>query len=122
MVTIAFHKDMTVPKWAAKPVSWQVLSIASEFGRAEDSLAKGSTEPFKKSLERAFELIDLTVEVNRSNFEFVRELLRFREVLAGIYADPEPTARFNEMRILSRTLLTLDPEAYNLLGSNSARS
>ncbi len=116
MVTIAFHKDMTVEKWASKPVSWQVLSIASELGRAESSLKDGLLEPFKASLERGFELIDLTAEANSANAGFVKEILRFREVLAGIYIAPVAKAHVAEFRALVKVLLTLDPEAYNLLG------
>ncbi|MFA7254872.1 MAG: hypothetical protein WC133_02070 [Candidatus Omnitrophota bacterium] len=115
MVTIAFHKDMTIEKWASKPVSWQVLSIASEMGRAESSLKGGLWEPFKASLERTLELIDLTVEANLSNGEFVLEMLRFREVLAGFYMDPAK-APVAEFKSLTKVLLTLDPGAYNLLG------
>lgn len=116
MVTIVFHKDITPEKWASKPRSWQVLSIASELGRAESSLKNGLPEPFKASLERGFELIDLTVEVNSSEGNFIKEMLRFREVLAGIYIDPNPHARLAEFRSLMKVLLTLEPEAYNLLG------
>ncbi len=116
MVTITFHKDMTLEKWASKPVSWQILSIASEMGRAETSLKSCLWEPFKASLERTLELIDLTVEANLPNGEFVREVLRFREVLAEIYIDPVAKANAAEFKSLMKVLLTLDPEAYNLLG------
>jgi hypothetical protein len=116
MVTIAFHKDMTLEKWASKPVSWQVLSIASEMGRAEASLKSRLWEPFRASLERTLELIDLTVEANLSSGEFVREMLRFREVLAAVYADPASPADTGEFRALTKVLLTLEPGAYNLLG------
>ena len=116
MVTISFHKDLTLQKWAAKPVSWQVLSIASELGRAESSLKSGLGDPFKASLDRGFELIDLTVEANKSKADFVREMLRFREVLGEIYIDPAWKSRAGEFRSLIKVLLTLDPGADNLLG------
>ena len=116
MVTIAFHKDMTPEKWASKPLSWQILSIASELSRAQASLEKGMTEPFRASMDRGFELIDLTVEANVSLGEFAREMLRLRELLAEFYIDPDPCARAVEFKSLVRVLLTLDPGAYNLLG------
>jgi len=119
MVTIAFHKDMTLEKWASKPLSWQILSIASELGRAEASLKKGLLEPFRASLDRGFELIDLTVAANTSSGNFLRELLYFREVLAGIYVDAAPQNRAYEFQSLLKAFLTLEPEAYNLLGADS---
>lgn len=73
-------------------------------------------DSFKASLERGFELIDLTVETNLTNVVFVREMLRFREVLAGIYVDPVAKAQAAEFKSLIKVLLTLDPDAYNLLG------
>ncbi len=119
MVTIAFHKDLTPEKWASQPLSWQVLSIASELGRAETSLTQGLWDPFKTSLERGFELVDLTVEAHRSHEGLLKELLRFREVLAGFYVDPAPGTRAADFKTLTQVLLTLDPEAYNLLGAAS---
>ena len=116
MVTIAFHKDMTLEKWASKPPSWQVLSIASELGRAESALKCGLLESFKASLERVLELIDLTVEANLTNGGFIGEMLRFREVLAGIYVDPSPQSYAGQFKSLTKVLLTLEPGAYNLLG------
>ena len=116
MVTIAFHKDMTLEKWASKPASWQILNIASELGRAESSLRNGLWEAFKASLDRGFELIDLTVEANVERDGFLRELLRFREVLASFYIDADIASRADEFKVLTKELLTLDPGAYNLLG------
>jgi hypothetical protein len=116
MVTVAFHKDITPEKWAARPASWQVLSIASEMGRAEASLKNRLPKPFKASLERTLELIDLTVEANLARGEFVREMLRFREVLAEVYVDSTHSMNASKFRFLTKILLTLDPGAYNLLG------
>lgn len=116
MVTIAFHKGMTLEKWASKPVSWQVLSIVSEMARAEASLKNHLLEPFRASLERALELIDLTVDANLSNRGLMREMLRFRELLAAVYADPVLPENVDEFRSLTKVLLTLEPGAYNLLG------
>jgi hypothetical protein len=119
VVTVVFHKDLTPQKWASKPFSWQILSIASELGRAESSLQKGLLAPFKNCLERGLELIDLTVEAHAADTSFLKEFLRFREVLATFYADPTPQNRFDEFRVLTKVLLTLEPEAYNLLGTTS---
>ncbi len=116
MVTLVFHKDLTPQKWAAKAFSWQILSIASELGRAEASLQKGLLEPFRTCLGRGFELIDLTAEVHAAEISFSKEVLRLREALASFYADPNPQGRLAEFRALERALLTLEPEAYNLLG------
>ncbi len=82
MVTLAFHKGLTLEKWTALSVSKQVLNIASELGRAESMAKRGLEEPMKASLERVMELVDLTVESNLKKHGFVWEMLRFREVLA----------------------------------------
>ncbi len=115
-MTPVFHKGLTPQKWAAKPFSWQILSIASELGRAESSLQKGLPAPFRACLDRGFELIDLTAEAHAAEASFLKEFLRFREALATFYADPAPQARLSEFRALAKALLTLEPEAYNLLG------
>lgn len=116
MVTIAFHKDLTLQKWASKPLSWQILSVASEIGRAESSLDHGGVETFRTCLERGLELIDLTVEANQGDPSFLREVLRFREILASFYVDPNPK-RATEFKELAGLWLTLEPEAYNLLAA-----
>lgn len=107
---------MTLEKWTALPASKQILNIASELGRAESMQKSGLGEPLKASLERVLELVDLTVEANLKNHGFVRELLRFREVLAGIYLDPLSQSSAGEFRLLTKALLALEPGAYNLLG------
>ena len=116
MVTIVFHKGMTLEKWATLPASKQVLNIASELGRAESMAHSGLGEALKASLERVLELVDLTVEVNLKNHGFVREMLRFRELVAGIYVGPLSKPSAGEFKSLTKALLSLEPGAYNLLG------
>lgn len=115
-MTILFHPDLTSQKWAEKPFSWQILSIASELGRAESNLQKSLLSPFKTCLERGFELIDLTVGAHTRELSFLREILRLREILGTFYVDQNPQARLKEFHALTKALLTLEPEAYNLLG------
>lgn len=119
MVNLVIHKDLTPQKWAAKAFSWQILSIASELGRAESSLQKGLLEPFKTCLDRGLELIDLTAEVHPTEASFLKEIIRLREALTSFYADPTPQVRLAEFCALEKALLTLEPEAYNLLGITS---
>ena len=59
--------------------------IANELNRAKYMFRKKDVHEMKQALERAFELIDLTVEHARQNLRY--ELLRFREVLAMFYVN-----------------------------------
>ena len=106
-----FHPFLTVEKWRAMPQEKQILNIVSELTRTRQWL--GKDEAFaRQSLERAFELIDLTVEAGGFSAGFLRELLRFREILAEYYVgfknDP------NEFGDLVRSFLDMNPEVHNL--------
>src|ERR1700739_4152918 len=81
---IRFHPGLTVEKWGAKPYSHQLLNIASELSRARHWIKEQRTEYLHRSLERALELIDLTVSSNQG-VKSMRELLRLREEFAGYY-------------------------------------
>ena len=60
------------------------------------------------SLERVLALTDLTVAVN-DRVALRRELLRWREIVAGLYVAPEPDAPAH--RAALRVLLLLSPES-----------
>jgi hypothetical protein len=81
---IKFHPGMTVEKWGAKPYTYQLLNIASELSRARSWIKEHETERLRRSLERALELIDLTVSSNQGA-KPLRDLLRLREEFAGYY-------------------------------------
>ena len=94
--------------------------IANELNRAKNWLDKNDLEETKNCYERGFELLDLTVSTAR-NKNFVRELLRFREVMAGQYMDitaKKNTAQKDKLSVLYDTLLLLNKDSYTLLSAH----
>ena len=75
------HKTLTVEKWAQYPLQKQMLMIGSEFSRILHLKHEGDQ---KRCIERAYELIDLTVSDSKYGAG-KRELLRLREVLGEEY-------------------------------------
>ena len=55
-----------------------------EVSRIKNAIAKNDRKEAKSAYERAFELLDMTIE-HAPNKYVMRELLRFREVLAQFY-------------------------------------
>ncbi|MDP8314147.1 MAG: hypothetical protein RAP70_03630 [Candidatus Celaenobacter antarcticus] len=84
--------------------------IANEINRAQNWIEKLDFEKVSHCYERAFELIDLTVN-DLKNKSFIRELLSYRELLATKYIQ-----KFNDPRTnsgLLRVLLTLNSGSFN---------
>jgi hypothetical protein len=106
-----FHPGMTSEKWAAKPYSQQVLNVASELSRARHWIKEGETENLRHSLDRALELIDLTVSASRGTNR-LRGLLRFREELAGYYLGMNK--EYDKFNLLLKSFLNLEPEIVKL--------
>ena len=80
-----FHQNLSQEKWNGLSEDKQILNIAAELTRARNFLVHvQDNEYFMNSLNRALELVDLTVN-NREQWENgkLRELLRFRENLAS---------------------------------------
>lgn len=110
-MTLKHHKDLTIDKWTGFPLYKRILMIATEFSRANNSIAKGNGEEIKDCYERALELLDLTIETVRGNL--LGELLRFREVVASNYIKEKIDLKDNQN--LYNTLISLDKDAFNLL-------
>ena len=104
------HTGLTSDKWKTFSVDKQILMIANEMNRAKNWIEKKDFEKVLHCYERAFELIDLTVETSNSR-NFNRELLRFREQLALEYIHKEHV--FDE--VLYRMLLGLNVKSFNIL-------
>ncbi|PIP23151.1 MAG: hypothetical protein COZ91_03165 [Candidatus Nealsonbacteria bacterium CG_4_8_14_3_um_filter_39_7] len=77
---------MTSEKWQKLSKTEQILNIGAEFSRAKNWIQKNDEEYAISSLERAFELLDLTIDDKKWR-RGLRELLRFREVLAEFYLE-----------------------------------
>jgi len=110
MYPLIYHKSLTTDKWYLYPRHKQLLMIANEMNRAQNALLKQDHENAIHSWERAFELTDLTVS-DPKNPNLIKELLRFRELLGEVFIRPD--AALN--KILMVTLVSLDPQAYNML-------
>ena len=87
-----FHKNLTQEKWNSLPKDKQILNIAAELLRAKNSLMHNYQDDVQYSLERAFELIDLTIN-DREKWHggSLRELLRFREHSSNFYIEENRT-------------------------------
>ena len=71
-------------KWLSFSTAEQFGNIGSEIARAKNFQNKGDVEQMNRSIFRALELIDLTVEDHRLSGR-LKELLRYRELLCDIY-------------------------------------
>ncbi len=112
MYDLILHKGLTLEKWSSYPESRQVLMISNELNRAKNFIADGNVEAVNMCYERAFELTDLTTSDKKWQGKR-REMRRFREMLAKLYADKDKNAEENQMLFIG--LLRLSPEAYRTL-------
>ncbi len=80
----ARHAELAAGRWFRLSLVEQLANVGSEIERAIRWRGKGNAEYAGRALERALELLDLTIadEKNRSR---LRELTRLREVLADYF-------------------------------------
>jgi len=102
---------MTVEKWSSYPEYQQILMIANELNRAKNGIKINDPKRVRPSLERAFNLIDLTVQVTPGRKS--RELLRCREKLAEIYVNPLGSE--STLKTLIKLFVSFSPQAWNLI-------
>jgi hypothetical protein len=102
---------MTIEKWASKPYSYQLLNIVSELSRAQHWIKENESDYLLRSLERAFELIDLTVASNQGA-KPLRDLLRLREEFAGYYLGTN--REYEEFTHLLKSFVNLDKDVQKL--------
>ncbi|HNT30037.1 MAG TPA: hypothetical protein PKL83_03740 [bacterium] len=112
MYTLHRHAGLDTEKWSIFSRTKQILMIANELYRARGWIEKKQAQEVKECYERAFELIDLTVAVHLVGWN-TRELLRLREMLAGLYAQQEVYVADNDRYYTA--LLTMDAEAFRLM-------
>lgn len=80
------HKDLTLEKWASFPRKAQILNIGAEVSRAQNWRELNDREKAEECIERALELLDLTLQDKRWG-DKLGDLLRIREGLGALY-DP----------------------------------
>lgn len=95
-------------RWAEFSVPQQIIMIANDLNRASKWMAPGDLEQRRGSYARALVLTDLTA-AGTSRLGFRKELLRWRELLAGLYLAEEPNPAAN--RELLRVLLLFSFES-----------
>jgi len=102
------HASLTPERWSAFNLDQQILMIGNEMNRASRQLSLGELPSLKLCYERVLRLVDLTVEVQPSP-PLQRELLRWRDLVAELYLQPEPDS--GEHREAFRVLLLFTPVA-----------
>jgi hypothetical protein len=111
-MNLRYHKTLTPEKWKSYGFSRQILMVANELNRAGNWIEKNDMQEAKNCFERALELLWLTVET-LENTRKLRELLRFRGVVAYLYLSPSQSIVQNKK--MNDALLSLDPLSYNML-------
>jgi len=98
------HASLTLERWAAFSRDQQVLMIANEMNRAGRLFGPQDRSRLANAYERVLRLADLTAEAQPSR-SLRRELLRWRELAAAVYLEPDE----GRHRALFRVLLLLTP-------------
>lgn len=78
------HKELAAGRWGKMPLVEQMANIGSEVERALNWRNKNNSDYSKKALERALELIDLTLENTRIASHF-KEIARLREAIVDYF-------------------------------------
>ncbi len=79
------HKSLAEGRWNNFTKEVQILNIASELSRTKHWLLKGDVKEAENCLIRALELTDLTINDRKWTGSSLRELFRWRGVLAEFY-------------------------------------
>lgn len=102
------HASLTPERWSAFTLDQQILMIGNEMNRGKRFIELGKSELLKEAYERVLRLVDLTVQVQKK-YGFRREILRWRDLVAEMYIQPEPDPVQHAAAF--RALLLLTPEA-----------
>lgn len=102
------HAGMSDARWARFDIEQQLLMIANEMHRTTRLLDDADGEARRRGYERTLRLTDLTVAAC-PRAALRRELLRWRDLVAAAYVDPE--ADPSGHRSAMRALLLLHPAA-----------
>lgn len=78
------HKDLASGRWFKMSLAEQLVHIGSEISRALNWKAKGNMEYSQKAVERAMDLILLTLQGDCTGFQY-REIARLQETVADYF-------------------------------------
>jgi len=79
------HKNLAAGAWNQMSFIEQMANIGSDVGRALNWQAKGNAAYTQRAFERALELIDLTLDSQKS-FSRLKEVARLREAIVDYFA------------------------------------
>jgi hypothetical protein len=84
------HAELAAGRWQALPLVEQLANTGSEVERALNWSTKGRPDYSRNALERALELLDLTIADPRNVARpgGLKELTRLREVLLDYFLGP----------------------------------
>jgi hypothetical protein len=102
------HAALSAERWAEFDIDQQILMIGNEMNRASRFVAGGDPEGLRRGYERVLRLADLTA-AGRPRRALLRELLRWRELVAGLYQSETLDAALH--RAAFRALLQMTPTA-----------
>jgi len=102
------HASLSAERWSALTMEQQILSVANEMNRASKLFSLEDRGRLANCYERILRLVDLTVETGTKP-TFRRELLRWRDLVAALYLDPNPESA--QHRVAFKALLQLNPVA-----------
>lgn len=81
----SIHKDLAGGRWFKMSLNEQLGNVGSEVGRAAKWHKVGNQKRQDRALERAFDLLDLTITDKRWQGARSKELCRAREVLVDTF-------------------------------------
>lgn len=84
MAIICQHKELARGRWFSMAIAEQLANVGSEVERTILWKNKNNRDYSDKALERALELLDLTVE-DAKNKSRLKEILRLREALVDYF-------------------------------------
>jgi len=79
------HRDLAAGRWAALTLTEQLGNAGAEVGRALRAQASGDARRLEPALDRALELLDLTITDRRWTGPQRREVARAREVVCDFF-------------------------------------
>jgi hypothetical protein len=110
------HTTLDPEKWQGYTLGRQIIMIANETNRAIHWLVHDDTAEANRCLERAIELLHLTIGLPHGRGRH-RELARLEEVLLGFRYLAKATVR--ELRMAQEALIAMSPESWRMLHASS---
>lgn len=85
---MTLHRDLAAGRWATLTLAEQLGNAGSDVGRAIRARSSGDAARFEAALDRALELLDLTLADERWRGPRRREIARAREVVCDHLVGP----------------------------------